>query len=105
MTSSSGRYPPLFGSHEVVRVVARGGMGAVFEVMNRSTKVRHAAKTILSANDPRARARFQREAELLARCDRIPGIVKVHSFGESADGTLFMILDFIDGPSLDHVLT
>ena len=105
MSSSSGRLPALFGSHEVVRVVARGGMGAVFEVKNRATNVRHAAKTILQANDPKARARFQREAELLARCDRIPGIVKVHSFGESPDGTLYMILDFIDGPSLDHVLT
>jgi hypothetical protein len=105
VTSSSGRFPSLFGSHEVVRVVARGGMGAVFEVKSRTSNARHAAKTILAANDPKARARFQREAELLARCDRIPGIVKVHSFGESADGSLFMILDFIDGPSLDHVLS
>jgi serine/threonine-protein kinase len=88
----------------VVRIVAKGGMGAVFEVRSRSTGVRAAAKTILNARDPGARARFRREAELLARCDRIPGIVKVHSFGDDAAGDPYMILDFIDGPSFEAVL-
>ncbi|HZU96666.1 MAG TPA: serine/threonine-protein kinase [Planctomycetota bacterium] len=101
MTSSSGRLPALFGDYKVERVVARGGMGAVFEVRHRMTGARCAAKTLLKTNSEQSRARFRREAELLARCDRIPGIVKVHTFGETPQGEPFMILDFVDGPSLD----
>jgi tetratricopeptide (TPR) repeat protein len=101
MTSSSGRLPALFGDYKVERVVARGGMGAVFEVRHRMTGARCAAKTLLRTNSPTSRERFRREAELLARCDRIPGVVKVHTFGETPQGEPYMILDFVDGPSLD----
>lgn len=98
--ASSARLP-LFRDFEVVRVIAKGGMGVVYEVRSRRTGAAHAAKTILKAGDQQARARFAREAELLARCDRHPGIVKVHSVGETGDGMPFMILDLVRGEGLD----
>jgi serine/threonine protein kinase len=80
--------PAVLGEHEVVRAIARGGMGTVYEVRDRETGAARAAKLIRAAADERARDRFQREAELLARCDRHSGIVKVHSIGEGPLGLL-----------------
>ncbi len=92
------------GDYETVREIARGGMGAVFEARHRTTGVVYAAKLVLAAGDARARERFRREAELLARCDRHPGIVRVHSFGETESGQLYMILDLVEGESLEAKL-
>jgi tRNA A-37 threonylcarbamoyl transferase component Bud32 len=96
--------PPAFGEYEVVRAIATGGMGSVHEVKSRRTGVSYAAKTVLKATDSLARDRFRREAELLARCDRHPGIVKVHAFGETPDGSLYMILDLVRGEGLDALV-
>jgi hypothetical protein len=102
---SPKREPTLFlGAYELVRPIARGGMGAVFEVASRATGVHYAAKTILRAESEGARARFRREAELLARCDRHPGIAKVHAYGEDSDGAPCMILDLVRGEGLDRVI-
>ena len=92
------------GDYEVLRPIARGGMGAVFEVEHRVTHARYAAKVVKEAGDARARERFKREAELLARVDRHPGIVRIHSFGETPDGSLYMILDLVEGESLEQKL-
>jgi tetratricopeptide (TPR) repeat protein len=104
MSSGSGRLPPSFGDYGVVRLIASGGMGAVFEVKHRATGVRYALKTILRPGDEQARARFRREAELIARCDRHPGIVKAHSLGETPEGQLYIVLDLVSGESLDALL-
>ncbi len=92
------------GDYETVREIARGGMGAVFEARHRTTGAPYAAKLVLAAGDARARERFRREAELLARCDRHPGIVRIHSFGETDSRQLYMILDLVAGESLEAKL-
>ena len=76
-----GSAPRAFGDHDVVRLIAQGGMGAVFEVVNRRTGAATRPRRSCRPSDAKARARFEREAELLARCDRHPGIVKVHASG------------------------
>jgi serine/threonine-protein kinase len=96
--------PETLGDHDVVGRIGRGGAGYVLEVRNRQTRVAYAAKLIIRASDPLARERFRREAELLARCDRHPGIVKVHSFGEAPDGNLYLIMDLVRGEGLDRLL-
>jgi hypothetical protein len=98
------RFPESLGDHEIVGRIGRGGVGYVLEVRNRTTGVSYAAKLIVKANDAVARERFRREAELLARCDRHPCVVKVHSFGETADGVLYMIMDLVRGEGLDRLL-
>jgi tetratricopeptide (TPR) repeat protein len=94
----------LLGDFEVLRTIGAGGMGVVFEVASRKTGVHYAAKKVLRAGDRGARDRFRREAELLARCDRHPGIVKVHTYGEAPDGSPCMILDLVRGEGLEKVL-
>ncbi|MEZ0227927.1 MAG: serine/threonine protein kinase, partial [Planctomycetota bacterium] len=93
------------GEYEVVRAIARGGMGSVFEVRHPTSNATYAAKVMLRADDMGSRERFKREAELLARCDRHPGVVKVHSIGEAPGGYLYMILDLVRGEDLGQVLT
>ena len=96
--------PTSLGDYDVVRRIGRGAMGIVVEVRSQQTGVAYAAKLMARANDPLARERFRREAELLARCDRHPGIVKVHSFGETADGALYMVMDLVQGEGMDDLL-
>lgn len=87
------------GEHAVVRQIGAGGMGVVLEVLDPRTGARRAAK-LIRRTEPEARARFQREIELLARSDRHPGIVRIHSAGETPDGSAYMILDLIPGEDL-----
>jgi tRNA A-37 threonylcarbamoyl transferase component Bud32/tetratricopeptide (TPR) repeat protein len=101
--SGSGRFAAL-GDYDVVRAIARGGMGSVLEVVNRRSGARYAAKTLTRALDPTARARFRREAELLARCGRHPGIVRVHAVGETPAGAPYLILDLVEGETLERAL-
>src|SRR5579883_3350990 len=102
--SESARLRALAGEYEIVRTIATGGMGSVHEVRSRRTGQRYAAKVLLKAEDARARERFRREAELLARCDRHPGIVKVHALLDSNEGGPSLIMDFVEGESLERLL-
>jgi serine/threonine protein kinase len=104
MSSDSSRRPRTLGDYTVVRLIAKGGMGAVYEVEHRTTAVHYALKTLLKDGDERARARFRREAELLSRCDRHAAIVRVHSFGETDDGALYLVLDLVEGSSLEEMI-
>ena len=59
------------GRYEVVRCIQSGGMGSVYEVLDRKTRRRRALKVLLPAivNDADFRARFQREATVTADID------------------------------------
>ena len=81
--SSRGALPTAdatYGPYRVVREVARGGMGAVYEVEHQATGARFALKTILPAAPGEGleeeRIRFQREAEGMARLDH-PHVARI----------------------------
>ncbi|HET9956747.1 MAG TPA: hypothetical protein VFQ61_19765, partial [Polyangiaceae bacterium] len=59
------------GRYEVVRCIGSGGMGAVYEVLQRETRRRRALKTLLPSlvSDPEARSRFHLEATVAAEID------------------------------------
>src|SRR5207253_6483282 len=85
--------------------LAVGGMGAVFRGTNLKQGDIVAIKVIsphLAAN-PVFVKRFQREArvgEILSH----PNIVKVYEFGETEDGLLFMVMEFVEGETLGEYL-
>ncbi|MFY9223767.1 MAG: serine/threonine-protein kinase [Blastocatellia bacterium] len=86
--------------------VALGGMGAVFRGTQISTNEVIAIKVIsphLTANGVFVK-RFQREAKVGAILSH-PNIVKVHEFGETPEGILFMAMEFIEGKTLDEYIT
>ncbi|WP_437676383.1 serine/threonine-protein kinase [Sorangium sp. So ce131] len=89
------------GRYRLVRVVAEGGMGRVFkahdERLGREVAVK-AIRTELFNNDD-VRARFEREARLVARIQH-PSVVEVYDSGELEDGSLYIVMEWLDGCNL-----
>lgn len=92
--------PPItVGRFEVLRRIGHGGFGRVYEGWDPRLRRRVALKLHASAELPgRARARFLREAQTLARMSR-PDIVEVFGFGTCDDGVYFAMA-LLDGTTL-----
>ncbi|MEU4998524.1 serine/threonine-protein kinase [Streptomyces sp. NPDC021622] len=98
----------LAGRYRVVAQLGRGGMGVVWramdEVLHREVAVKE-LRTYSDAAGPELadlRVRMQREARAAARV-RHPGVVAVHDVAE-VDGRPLIVMELIEGPSLDDVL-
>ncbi|MGW6531740.1 protein kinase domain-containing protein [Streptomyces venezuelae] len=105
-TGEAGRL--LAGRYRVVAQLGRGGMGVVWravdEVLHREVAVKE-LRTYTDAAGPELadlRLRMQREARAAARV-RHPGVVAVHDVTE-VDGRPLIVMELVDGPSLDDVL-
>ena len=92
------------GGFRVVRVLGRGGMGAVFEADDPTLGRRLALKVMLPylAARPRAKQRFLREAAAAARVEH-DHIVPVYLIGEDA-GVPFLAMPLLAGESLDDAM-
>jgi serine/threonine-protein kinase len=89
-----------FNGYRVVRFIARGGMGLVFEGVQESLDRPVALKFLYPhlSGDDRFRERFEREARAVAQLNH-PNIVRVLDYGVQ-DSYYFMVMDYIDGSSL-----
>jgi eukaryotic-like serine/threonine-protein kinase len=92
--------PPELGHYRLLRPLARGGMGEIFEAVHLQFNRRVALKVIAPhlARDPEALLRFEREARL-ATALRHPNAVTVYEFGQ-AEGRYFLAMEFIEGEDL-----
>ncbi|HKF25556.1 MAG TPA: serine/threonine-protein kinase [Candidatus Acidoferrum sp.] len=90
--------------YELVRFLARGGMGAVYLAEDRVLG-RQVAIKILDAvdSDGTLAKRLDREARILAKLEH-PGIVPVHDAGSLPDGRAFYVMKFVQGARLDQFL-
>ncbi|MDZ4401673.1 protein kinase [Prosthecobacter sp.] len=100
-----GQVPDLreiLPQYEVLDFIGRGGMGAVYKARQRSLD-RVVAVKLLSVHETAGgldfAARFKVEAQAMARLSH-PNIVPVHDFGETGDGQLFYVMEFIEGDDL-----
>jgi serine/threonine-protein kinase len=100
---STARERELFGKYRLVRHVASGGMGTVFEALycpeggfERPVAVKRIHPHL--AREPSFIRSFRNEAELSARLVH-PNIVQVLDFG-SVEGTYFLAMELVDGLSL-----
>ncbi|HPH29260.1 MAG TPA: serine/threonine-protein kinase, partial [Pseudomonadota bacterium] len=96
---------PLIGQtvnkYRVTRMIGSGGMGAVFEAVHESINQRVAIKVLhakLTA-DPSAVARFMVEAKTTSMVQHV-GLVRVFDYGQIADGSAYMMMEFLEGESL-----
>lgn len=90
--------------YQVIRQLGAGGMGQVFLVRHPRLPRRDALKLLdagVSRNDD-FKARFQREADLLAQLSH-PNIITLHDRGEY-DGRLWITMEFVDGTDAGDLL-
>jgi len=89
------------GRFELIREIARGGMGQVF--LGRDTKLgRKVAIKFLLRDDPHFVQRFLVEARATARCEH-ENIVTIFEVGEH-EGLPYMVLEFLEGKTMSDVL-
>src|SRR5207342_2072755 len=89
-----------FGSHELIGLLGKGGMGEVYRARDTKLKREVAIKILPDefSRDPDRISRFQREAEVLASLNH-PHIAAIHSL-EQANGSRFLVLELVEGETL-----
>ena len=91
---------PKFPQYELIELLGRGGMGAVYKARQRGLDRLVALKILpqRADEDPAFAERFTREARALAKLSH-PNIVGIHEFG-STDGLFYLVMEFVDGANL-----
>jgi serine/threonine protein kinase len=91
--------------YEVLAHIGSGGMGEVYKVLDRSTQSLYALKMISPhlADQKTLAKRLEHEAQA-ARTLVHGNIVTVYDVGKSYDGAPYLIMDYIEGDSLEELL-
>jgi capsular polysaccharide biosynthesis protein/predicted Ser/Thr protein kinase len=94
----------IFPQFEILELIGKGGMGAVYKVRQRDLDRIVALKILPPAigHSPEFSNRFTREAKALAKLNH-PGIVTLHEFGQR-DGLYFILMEFVDGVNLAQLM-
>src|SRR5215831_3847091 len=95
----------LAGRYQIVKKIGQGGMGTVYKAihtrMNRTCAIKLLAADQAEGQNPVER--FNREAQMASRIDN-PHAVVIYDFGETEDGVLYLVMEYVDGESLGRVL-
>ena len=95
----------LDGQYQIEAVLGKGGMGAVYRARHILLGDRVAIKVLppeMRSNTEWLR-RFQREGQA-ARRFRHPNAVTVYDLRTSADGTIYLVMEYVEGSTLDAEL-
>jgi serine/threonine protein kinase len=95
-----GDLATAFPQLEIIELIGRGGMGAVYKARQKSLGRLVALKILApqhAANSSFAE-RFSREAQALAELNH-PNIVTVHDFGRAGE-FYFLLMEYVDGVNL-----
>ncbi len=89
------------GKYTIVRKIAEGGTGVVYEAWQNDVPRRVALKMLRASEADEQRVRmFWEEIETLAGLDH-PGIARIHEASRTADGRPFFTMALVNGVSLD----
>ncbi len=91
--------------YELGEEIARGGMGAIYRVRDRSLDRELAVKVVLAGQKDNAEVllRFQAEARITGQLQH-PGVVPVHDFGVLPDGRPFLAMKLVRGRNLAQLV-
>ena len=92
------------GNYKVIRELGRGGMGVVYEASHTAIGYRAAMKVLSSklASDPKHKvyvSRFLDEARAVNLINH-PGVVRVFDMDQIGDGTVYILMEFVEGQTL-----
>ena len=92
-------------TYRIEALLARGGMGEVYRARNVELDTLHAVKVILPALSQHATLvdLFRREASVLRQV-RHDAIVAYDGINRDEAGRLYLVMEFVDGPSLTSLL-
>ena len=93
------------GKYRITRKLGQGGMGVVYQAEHMMLGGRVALKFLTGdlGKDPRFIKRFRMEARAAYQL-RHPNIVEVTDLDQAEDGSLFIAMEYVEGPSLRAAL-
>ncbi len=95
--------------YEILGILGRGGMGAVYRGrqirLNRDVAIKVLPETLTRGVDEELKfaERFELEAQAMAKFNH-PSIVSVFDFGETAEGQLYFVMEFVEGMDIHQYL-
>jgi formylglycine-generating enzyme required for sulfatase activity/tRNA A-37 threonylcarbamoyl transferase component Bud32 len=105
ISPDGSRPTPVARGYRITREISRGGQAAVFAAIHETTG-RNVAIKVMSGGPyitSRNRARFEREVRVLAKLNH-PNIVGILDRGRTADGSFFIVMEYVEGAGLDEYL-
>jgi len=96
--------PLAWGKYTILREIARGAAGVVYEALHRELGRKVALKVLRTGldTDDTTRERFRREAQALAQVHH-DHIVEIYEFGE-VDGRPYYAMSLVKGPTLAQLV-
>ena len=93
-----------FGDYDVLALVGRGSMGAVYRIRDPKTGNEYACKVMfpeVAKRNPEYRKRFAREAAF-AMSIKHPNLISVYDVGEDPEtGLCYLIMDYVSGGTVE----
>jgi serine/threonine protein kinase/tetratricopeptide (TPR) repeat protein len=95
----------LGGKYRLERLIARGGMGAIYQAVQEGLARLTAIKVLNPefVNNPLALERFRREALAIAGL-RHPNIVTIYDFGVTPTGCSYIAMEYLKGKPLSRII-
>jgi serine/threonine-protein kinase len=91
--------------YEIQKVLTRGGMGVVYLakhlLLERPVAIKCIAEVL--TYDPSMWKRFEHEAKSASLLNH-PNIITVHDFGVTKDGDLYLVMEYLEGASLNDFI-
>ena len=95
----------LNGQFQILQKIGSGGMGSVYKAlqpaMNRMVAVKILHPKLAGRKD--LVSRFRREARAMSHLTH-PNTVKVYLYGELEDGSLYIVMEFLEGKNLNQTV-
>jgi len=91
--------------YEIQKVLTRGGMGVVYLakhlLLDRPVAIKCIAEVL--TYDPSMWKRFEHEAKSASLLNH-PNIITIHDFGVTKDGDLYLVMEYLEGASLNDFI-
>ncbi|MEO0812062.1 MAG: serine/threonine-protein kinase [Myxococcota bacterium] len=95
------RQSKALGAYVLDEKIGAGGMGEVWSARHRLLKRPAAVKLMRHVDQPEARQRFEREAQIASSLTS-PHSIRIYDFGTGPDETLYLVMELLQGQDLQR---